>query len=67
MVWHGTTHVGIAAAQAESGRTFVVARYWPAGNRIGEEPYPDEGLKRLREDAQKVRERRVGLPSCAVQ
>ncbi|KAK4950655.1 hypothetical protein LTR10_010648 [Elasticomyces elasticus] len=35
-VWRGTTHVGMAKARARDGSAFVVARYWPPGNVVGE-------------------------------
>ncbi|KAK6442368.1 Golgi-associated plant pathoproteinsis-related protein 1 [Oleoguttula sp. CCFEE 5521] len=37
-IWMETTHLGIAAATAWSGSTYVVGRYWPAGNCIGMKP-----------------------------
>ena len=40
MVWSETRKFGIAAAQAKSGRWYVVAKYRPAGNHAGEQPYP---------------------------
>lgn len=62
MIWHSTTHVGVAAAKADSGRTYVVARYWPSGNVRGREPYP--GSSKLRDvcdavNGTKVRWRQV--------
>ena len=39
MVWKNTTHVGIASAISKTGKVYVVARYYPAGNYIGEYPY----------------------------
>lgn len=39
MVWESTTQVGMALAVSKSGATYVVARYSPAGNYIGETPY----------------------------
>jgi len=39
-VWANTTNVGIAAATSSSGTEFVVARYLPQGNIIGQYPYP---------------------------
>ncbi len=39
MVWSKTKHVGIASAKSKDGTVYVVARYSPAGNYIGEHPY----------------------------
>ena len=39
MVWKNTTEVGMAMAVSSSGKTYVVARYSPAGNYSGEYPY----------------------------
>uniref|UniRef100_A0A8C4RDR2 Golgi-associated plant pathogenesis-related protein 1 n=1 Tax=Eptatretus burgeri TaxID=7764 RepID=A0A8C4RDR2_EPTBU len=34
MVWKGSTKLGVGKAQAGDGSSFVVARYFPAGNVI---------------------------------
>ena len=39
MIWKNTTHVGIASATSKTGKVYVVARYYPAGNYIGQYPY----------------------------
>ena len=39
MVWNNTTEVGMAMAVSDSGKTYVVARYSPQGNFVGEFPY----------------------------
>ena len=39
MVWKTTKQVGIAHAISKKGSVYVVARYYPAGNFIGELPY----------------------------
>ena len=39
MVWNSTTEVGMAMAVSSSGKTYVAARYSPAGNFVGEYPY----------------------------
>ena len=39
MIWKNTTEVGMAMAVSSSGKTYVVARYSPAGNYSGEYPY----------------------------
>ncbi|KAF3806039.1 Pathogenesis-related protein PR-1 type [Colletotrichum gloeosporioides] len=39
VVWKSTTKVGMATATDSSGATYVVARYSPPGNYIGEKPY----------------------------
>jgi hypothetical protein len=39
MIWESTTHVGIGWAVSATGAVFVVARYSPEGNYIGERPY----------------------------
>ena len=39
MIWQSTTEVGMALAVSKSGKTFVVARYSPPGNYVGETPY----------------------------
>jgi|TARA_B110001469_G_C9622361_1_gene310309 hypothetical protein len=39
MVWNSTTEVGMAMAVSDSGKTYVVARYSPQGNFVGEFPY----------------------------
>ena len=38
MIWSTTTHMGVALATSSSGTTYVVARYSPAGNVIGQSP-----------------------------
>ena len=39
MVWRSTRQIGIGMAVSEDGRVYVVARYFPAGNFIGQYPY----------------------------
>ena len=39
MIWKNTTEVGMALAVSKSGATYVVARYSPPGNFVGETPY----------------------------
>jgi pathogenesis-related protein 1 len=39
MVWKDTKEVGIASAISKNGKVYVVARYYPAGNYLGEYPY----------------------------
>ena len=39
MIWSSTKKVGIASARSKSGNVYVVARYFPTGNFIGEFPY----------------------------
>lgn len=39
MIWKSTTHLGIGWAVSSTGAVFVVARYSPARNYIGERPY----------------------------
>ena len=39
MIWHNTTEVGIGVAISAKGTTYVVARYNPSGNYIGQFPY----------------------------
>ena len=39
MIWNETTQVGIAYSRSKSGKVYVVARYYPAGNIIGQFPY----------------------------
>jgi len=39
MVWKDTKEVGIASAFSKNGKVYVVARYYPAGNYLGEYPY----------------------------
>lgn len=39
MIWKTSTHVGMALAVSESGATYVVARYSPPGNFMGQTPY----------------------------
>jgi hypothetical protein len=41
MIWSTTTHVGMAFAISPSGATYVVARYSPPGNILGESPQQD--------------------------
>lgn len=38
MIWSATTHVGIGLAISPSGTTYVVARYSPPGNYVGQLP-----------------------------
>ncbi|TKW53965.1 Ectin [Colletotrichum tanaceti] len=38
-IWKSTTKVGLALATDAKGTTYVVARYTPAGNFIGQMPY----------------------------
>ena len=40
MVWQTTTHVGFGTAVSENGTWVVVANYSPAGNVVGQYPYP---------------------------
>jgi hypothetical protein len=47
MIWSTTTHVGMAFATSPSGATYVVARYSPPGNTVGESP--QQGTTRGRE------------------
>ena len=39
MVWKTTTKVGMAKARSSSGKEYIVARYAPGGNYIGDYPY----------------------------
>ncbi|KAK7424484.1 hypothetical protein QQX98_000449 [Neonectria punicea] len=39
VIWKSTTKVGMAIASGTNGETYVVARYSPPGNYIGEKPY----------------------------
>ena len=39
MIWESTKELGIGWAVSSSGKLYVVARYFPAGNWIGEYPY----------------------------
>ena len=39
MVWKDTRQVGMAYAISKKGSVYVVARYYPAGNFVGEYPY----------------------------
>lgn len=43
MIWSTTTHVGMGFAVAGSGTTYVVARYAPQGNIVGELPQQAAG------------------------
>lgn len=38
-MWYDTTYVGVGLAQTPDGWTFIVARYSPPGNMVGERPY----------------------------
>lgn len=38
MIWSGTTHLGMGLAISQFGTTYVVARYSPPGNYIGQSP-----------------------------
>ena len=38
-LWHSTTTVGFGKATSASGKTYIVGRYFPAGNVIGQTPY----------------------------
>lgn len=38
VVWRGTREVGCAVARGE-GHDYLVCRYWPAGNWMGQTPY----------------------------
>ncbi|EMC93983.1 hypothetical protein BAUCODRAFT_158619 [Baudoinia panamericana UAMH 10762] len=38
-MWKSTTHVGMGKAQSASGSWYIVARYSPPGNFIGQKPY----------------------------
>jgi len=40
MVWARTTDVGFWVARDSNGATIIVAKYGPAGNMVGEAPYP---------------------------
>ncbi|KAF2171070.1 hypothetical protein M409DRAFT_19043 [Zasmidium cellare ATCC 36951] len=61
MIWNKTTHMGMAAA-SNGAATFVVARYWPAGNMVGERPVevPVKGDK-VFESSETVVSQRGGL------
>ena len=39
MIWSTTKEVGIGKARSKSGKVYVVARYYPAGNILGKPPY----------------------------
>ena len=39
MIWKNTREVGIASAVSRNGKVYVVARYYPRGNYLGERPY----------------------------
>ena len=39
MIWENTREVGIASAVSRNGKVYVVARYYPRGNYLGERPY----------------------------
>ena len=39
MIWQKTQKVGIGMARASNGEVYVVARYYPPGNFIGQYPY----------------------------
>lgn len=38
MIWSATTHVGMGLAVSSSGTTYIVARYSPPGNYVGQSP-----------------------------
>lgn len=38
-LWHSTTDVGIGKAKSSSGATYIVGRYTPPGNVVGQKPY----------------------------
>ena len=39
MIWSTTKELGMGYAKSKSGKIYVVARYYPQGNYIGEYPY----------------------------
>lgn len=39
MIWDTTKEIGIAYSVSQSGKVYVVARYFPSGNWVGEHPY----------------------------
>ena len=39
VMWKSTTKVGIASATDGKGAYYIVARYAPAGNFVGQKPY----------------------------
>ena len=39
MIWKDTKKVGIASAISKNGKVYIVARYYPRGNFLGEYPY----------------------------
>ena len=39
MVWKDTKEVGIASEISKNGKVYVVSRYYPTGNYLGEYPY----------------------------
>ena len=41
MVWSSTIEVGYGVAKSTSGNVYIVARYSPAGNFLGEKPYKE--------------------------
>ena len=46
MVWRSTTRVGMATVRSKDGSYYTCARYSPAGNFVGERPYPGKNKKR---------------------
>jgi uncharacterized protein YkwD len=45
MVWSSTTEVGYGVAKSTSGNVYIVARYSPAGNFLGQKPYKEQATK----------------------
>ena len=39
MIWYSTKYLGVGSAMSTDGKVYVVARYNPPGNYIGEYPY----------------------------
>lgn len=44
MVWKSTKKMGVGKAKATDGSTFVVARYFPAGNIVNQGQFDENVL-----------------------
>jgi hypothetical protein len=62
MIWSTTTHIGMAFAISSSGATYVVARYSPPGNILGESPQQETTRGRRNNNTPANTSSRYGRP-----
>jgi hypothetical protein len=65
MIWSTTTHIGMAFAISSSGATYVVARYSPPGNILGESPQQETTRGRRNNNTPANTSSRYGRPAMS--